>query len=156
MRPGDQLLEIGCGRGSAAFLVCSRLTRGHLLAIDRSATAIKAAEERNRDHIAAGKVTFQHTPLAGAALDGWRFHKVFAINVNIFWVLSSAAEIAMIRSVLRPRGQLFLFYEAPDSTRTQAIGERVSTVLSGHGWQVTTTSTLTRRHTAVVGLRCIR
>jgi cyclopropane fatty-acyl-phospholipid synthase-like methyltransferase len=152
VRPGDHLLEIGCGRGSAVSLVCSRLKRGRILALDRSATAIKAAEERNRDNVAAGKAAFQTAALDTATLDGRRFDKIFAINVNLFWVRSSTVEIGVIRRALKPGGALYLFYEAPDPARTIAVGERVGAVLSGHGWQSSTVRTTTKRSTAIVGL----
>src|SRR5581483_88042 len=124
-----------CGRGSAAWLVGARLKTGHLLAIDRSAVAIKAARGRNADHVAAGKVTFQTTALDAASLATQAFDKVYAINVNVFWVRSSTVEISVIREALKPRGSLYLFYEAPSPQRTLAIAERVSTVLGGHGWE---------------------
>jgi len=50
--PDEQLLEIGCGPGVAVVLICERLAGGRIVAIDRSATAISRATQRNAEHIA--------------------------------------------------------------------------------------------------------
>jgi trans-aconitate methyltransferase len=42
VRPGERLLEIGCGSGVAAALVCARLDDGRLLAIDRSPVQLRS------------------------------------------------------------------------------------------------------------------
>jgi SAM-dependent methyltransferase len=82
----DRLLEIGCGNGVAAALVCERLTLGRLTAIDRSAKAIATARQRNADHVAAGKAVFVESAFDVFSADTGAFDKVFAINVNLFWV----------------------------------------------------------------------
>jgi trans-aconitate methyltransferase len=46
IHPDHRILEIGCGPGVAAGLVTERLTTGHLVAIDRSATAVRRATAR--------------------------------------------------------------------------------------------------------------
>jgi cyclopropane fatty-acyl-phospholipid synthase-like methyltransferase len=152
VRPGDRLLEIGCGRGSAAALVCSQLGRGRLLAIDRSPAAITAAQARNHEHVVTGKAEFRVAALEGLSVGARRFDKIYAINVNVFWVRSSTVEIGVIRKALKPGGSLYLFYEAPDAARTHAIAERVRTVLNGHGWGSTTHGTTTKRSTAIACL----
>jgi SAM-dependent methyltransferase len=113
--PADRLLEIGCGPGVAVSLVCEHLDGGRIVAVDRSPTAIARAARRNAACVAAGKAVL-HT----AALESLRpadlpggpegFDKVFAMNVNLFWVRSPARELALVRTLLRPGGALFLFY----------------------------------------------
>jgi SAM-dependent methyltransferase len=113
--PADHLLEIGCGPGVAVALVCERLEGGRVTAIDRSPTAIRRAAARNAGHVAAGRAV-----LRTAALESLRpedlpegpggFDKVFAMNVNLFWVRDPARELALIRALLRPGGTLSLFY----------------------------------------------
>jgi SAM-dependent methyltransferase len=112
IKPSDHLLEIGCGRGIAASLICERLGRGRLTAIDRSKTMIAAARKQNRAHLDSGKVRFEVVALADAELGRQAFSKILAINVNLFW-MDPSKELAVIRKLLRPNGALYLVYEPP-------------------------------------------
>ena len=81
IRPSDNVLELGCGHGVAASLVCERLTAGgHLTAIDRSPKMVDAASARNAGYVAAGRATFICTTFEDADFEGQRFDKVFGIH----------------------------------------------------------------------------
>lgn len=134
VQPGERILEIGCGRGVAAQLVCERLGGGHLTAIDRSAVAVAAAEERNREHVRAGGATFLQAGLADAVLDG-PFDKVFAVNVNVFW-LAPRRELEVIRSALARDGRLYLFYEPPSAAQLERAVEGCTAYLQEGGFTV--------------------
>ncbi|WP_395449470.1 SAM-dependent methyltransferase [Aminobacter sp. UC22_36] len=103
VHPGDRLLEIGCGRGVAMAEITPLLIDGHITGLDRSDSAISSAGERNRAAVTAGKAAL----VQGAFVDwkgaGRPFDKIFAINVNLFW-LEAARELKLIRSPARPRG----------------------------------------------------
>lgn len=65
VEPTDHVLEIGCGHGVAVSMICDKLTGGKITGIDRSAKAV-----------------FRATTLDAADLEGARFNKIFAVNVN--------------------------------------------------------------------------
>jgi SAM-dependent methyltransferase len=113
--PDDQLLEIGCGPGVAVSLVCERLAGGRIVAVDRSPTAIERATRRNAEHVVSGRAVLRAAALesleaADLLQGGRRFDKVFAMNVNLFWVRPPARELELVRAVLDPEGALYLFY----------------------------------------------
>jgi ubiquinone/menaquinone biosynthesis C-methylase UbiE len=81
IQPGDRVLELGCGHGVAASLVCNKLgPGGHLTAIDRSPKMIEVASSRNAEHVAAGRATFLCTTFEEAHFGDQRFDKVFGIH----------------------------------------------------------------------------
>jgi trans-aconitate methyltransferase len=149
--PDDQVLEIGCGAGVAVSLVCDQLGRGSITGIDRSATAIARATQRNVEHVASGKAVLRQVDLAALALPGRRFHKIFAINVNLFWLPSAAAELATIRNHLRPDGVLRLFYETPDSGRTRQVADRAAAALRHHAFSSVVIDTVSPRLFCITG-----
>ncbi|HEX2892185.1 class I SAM-dependent methyltransferase [Vineibacter terrae] len=133
--PTDRLLEIGCGPGVAVSLICDRLTRGTITAIDRSSTAIAAAKTRNRDHIASGRATFQTTELAVARFERASFNKAFAVNVNLFWI-DAARELAVIGDALTADGTLTLVYQPPAADQRHAISRKLALALEVDGFVV--------------------
>ena len=84
LRPDDRVLEIGCGHGVAATLVCERLKGGHLTAVDRSRKMIEAARRRNAAYIEAGTAEFLVASLEDLDLGDRRFDKIFAVRVGLF------------------------------------------------------------------------
>jgi trans-aconitate methyltransferase len=137
LAPTDVVLEIGCGPGMAVSLVCDRLAGGRITAIDRSATAIQRAARRNADHVASGKAVLLQSDLAGLALPGRRFDKVFAVNVNLFWVRPADTELRRIKELLRLGGVLHLIYETPGVERADQIAGTVTTALADDGFATT-------------------
>jgi ubiquinone/menaquinone biosynthesis C-methylase UbiE len=135
LAPADHVLEIGCGTGVAAALVCEKLRRGTLLAIDRSATAISAARKQNRQHIRSGRAEFVTASLQAAKLDGRRFHKIFAFNVGSLRK-DGGAELARAAKVLRPNGVLQLFEQPPAAGKTASVAEGWLHALQANGFVV--------------------
>lgn len=112
IRPGDRVLEIGCGHGVAATMVCERLDGGHLTAVDRSAKMIAAAERRNAAHVEAGTAEFLVRRLEDLDLGDRRFDLVFAVRVRLFEREPERAR-ALVEPWLAPGGEVRSFFDPP-------------------------------------------
>ncbi|MEV4813290.1 class I SAM-dependent methyltransferase [Micromonospora avicenniae] len=132
--PDDQVLEIGCGRGTAVFLVADRLTSGRIVAIDRSATMARLAAQRNEIHISSGRAEIRRAELESVDFPPGHFTKIFAVNVSLFWLGSATPQMDHLRSLLAPGGRLYVFGERPTSANVSAT-ERL---LATHGFATTT------------------
>ena len=103
LRPGSQVLEIGCGPGAAAREVASRLTTGRILAIDRSATPSSLAPRMAFRQVAAENFTL----LPGEE----PFDLVFAVRVGALDGRHPALGrqiIDRLRTVTTPDARLFI------------------------------------------------
>jgi ubiquinone/menaquinone biosynthesis C-methylase UbiE len=150
--PAERLLEIGCGRGVAVSLVCERLVSGKITAIDRSAKMTEPAAQRNREHISAGKAEFRTAELRDAGLDGERFDKIFAVNLNLFWVRSPAKELDLIKRLLKPGGAVYLCYEPPGATQAAGLADTLNVALASSGFATMTHLKTTATKSALLGV----
>jgi SAM-dependent methyltransferase len=128
--PSARVLEIGCGPGAAAELLCPRLPEGRMLAVDRSAVAVRRTTERNAAHVAAGVLEVRRSGLHDLAVPDGSVDVAFTVNVNLFWTRDPAPELAVLRAALAPGGVLHVLYEGPPP-------EAVPAGLARHGWVVT-------------------
>lgn len=140
VQPHEQILEIGCGNGVAAALVCTRLDEGRLVAIDRSEAQIRLAGQRNQAYVQSGKLALHTMALESATLAEAHFDKMFAINVNCFW-LRYEQPLAAVRRLLKPDGSFFIFYQPPSTTDLRDIASTLRTNLVATGFTVTDETT---------------
>lgn len=115
VRPDDRVLEIGCGHGVAATLVCERLEEGRLTAVDRSEKMIRASKRRNAAHVEAGKAEFLVADLEDLDLGDRRFDKVFAVRVGLFHREPERAR-GIVERWLSPGGRFFAFFDEPPAS----------------------------------------
>ena len=116
LRPDHRVLEVGCGHGVAATLVCERLTTGRYTAIDRSPKMIAAAAARNAAHVERGAAEFLVASLEGADLGERRFDRIFAARVGLFHREPDRAR-ALAERWLAPGGRLLTEYDGPQGAR---------------------------------------
>jgi SAM-dependent methyltransferase len=134
--PSDRVLEVGCGHGVAATVVCERLDGGRLTAIDRSAKMIDMATRRNEEHVAAGRAVFETVALEQADFGRERFDKVFGVHVAALW--KSDEALAAAGACLAPGGALYVINQAPGwrtAADAQASAETVVAALRDRGWR---------------------
>jgi SAM-dependent methyltransferase len=132
VRPHHQLLEIGCGNGTAVAAVAERLATGTILAIDRSAATVARATQRNAVHIARGVARIVQVDLADLTVPAGHFHTIFALNVNLFQTDATEA-VEVIRRALRRRGRLVVGYGRRDADHLRAQAERTCARLESGG-----------------------
>ncbi len=149
VRPDDHILEIGCGPGAGAELICSRLETGKLFAIDRSESGVDRTRRRNQAFIDAGRLTVRQIDLATLRVPVKRLTKVFAFNVNLFWVRACADEIALLHQRVVPGGAVFLFYESNPPELVPNIVTKASRALTEGGFRV---SVVEQKAPPVIGL----
>jgi ubiquinone/menaquinone biosynthesis C-methylase UbiE len=118
IRPEDRVLEIGCGHGVAAALVCEKLEGGHLTAIDRSEKMVAAAKRRNEEYIEAGKAEFVVADLEDFDPEDRRFDKIFAVRVGLFHREPERAR-SIVQRWLAPGGRLCSFFDEPVSSKKE-------------------------------------
>ena len=132
--PADLVLEVGCGHGAAATLICERLDTGRLIAIDRSPKMIAAATKRNREHVAAGRARFETVTFEEADFGDERFDRILAVHVAPFY-RPPAPALAIARQLLAKGGRLGVFSQAPAWTTHQAdeFALALALAMSDHG-----------------------
>ncbi|WP_433470012.1 methyltransferase domain-containing protein [Spirillospora sp. CA-128828] len=113
LTPDMRVLEIGCGPGAAARAVAARLGTGHILAIDRSATAIAQAEAASAEEIASGRMSVRRVAIEDFGLEAGEapFDLVFAVRVGALDGRHPDAgrkAMARIAAALAPGGRLFI------------------------------------------------
>ena len=149
VQPADHILEIGCGNGAAAELMCSRLESGRVFAIDRSESGVDRTKRRNAAAVEAGRLTVRQIDLATLRVPVKRLHKVFAFNVNLFWVRECGDEVALLHERVLPGGAVHLFYDATRPEQVPDIVRGASAALTDGGFRV---SAIDNKIPAVVGI----
>lgn len=114
LRPGMRVLEIGCGPGAMAREMARRLEgRGHVLGVDRSATAIAQAASGSAGEIAAGTLSFRQSEAESFALAEREEPFDFAVAIRVGALDGRHPEAGIlartaIKAALKPGGKLYI------------------------------------------------
>jgi trans-aconitate methyltransferase len=151
----ERVLEVGCGSGAAAELVCAALPDGHLLAIDRSPAMVERTTARNRTAIDAGRLQVRALSLRDLDPGTDPFDVVFAVDVNVFGG-PCTAELARAWAVLAPEGALHLVHRPPDPARVDGFAANLRHVLPEAGFEIEDLTVADLAEGRILGVRARR
>jgi len=137
IRPGDRILEVGCGPGALIQALAARATEGLVVGIDPSPTMLRQASKRNAQAIREGRVRLEQGSATALPFEEASFDKALSANSLPFWPDQEAGLREMWR-VLRPGGIIAIILQ-PRWARTESevkqIGEGLVSLLSQVGFQ---------------------
>lgn len=108
IKPGDCVLDLGCGPGAAIREMCRLAQDVMVHGVDQSEVMIRQAARRNRGALKSGRVALHHGLFANLPFEDASVDKVLAVNVAYFWQ-DTAAVLAEIARVMRPGGILAIY-----------------------------------------------
>ncbi|WP_240045358.1 class I SAM-dependent methyltransferase [Streptomyces sp. L-9-10] len=106
LRPGQRLIDLGCGTGGAGLWL-SRALSVHLVGVDISPTAIALATRRTPAFVPPGQATFRVATIEATSLPDARADGIVCIDALGF-APDRMGALREMRRVLRPGGRAVL------------------------------------------------
>src|SRR4051794_29407042 len=104
LRGDETVLDAGCGTGRVTALLCDRLPRGHVIAVDADPAMVAACRATLGEEVDAGHVEVQQVDLLALQLES----AVDAIlsTATFHWILDHDELFVRLFAALRPGGLL--------------------------------------------------
>jgi ubiquinone/menaquinone biosynthesis C-methylase UbiE len=144
-KPGESVIEIGCGPGMGIRAAVKRVGRdGFVAGVDQSPLAAHFAAHVAHDACLRARAVVMRAEAADLPFRDSMFDKAFAVNSFQFWP-DPARALREIARVLAPRGRLVIAQRAANPDRpTNFAGaargmERIgqaSALLKAQGWRI--------------------
>lgn len=120
-KPGEIILEVGCGHGRALRSVADRILHGGVMGIDPSRVMCDVAMRHNRKAISAGRIRIERSGVDSIPAPDAAFDKAFSVHTIYFWP-DLDAGLHELHRVLRPGGQLRLAFHSGEN---RAVADRL-------------------------------
>lgn len=133
-RPGERVLEVGCGHGVLVSLLADRGCE--VLGVDRSPAMVAAAGRRNRTAVEAGRVRLQAAVLQDADLGPDAFDVVVSFNVRALHDPAQEATWDVVDRVLAPAGRVVVAFSVMTPGADAAVVDTVARLAAGRGLAV--------------------
>ncbi len=105
LRPGDELVDLGCGAGVIAEYISDR-TGARVTGLDYAAPAIAEAMERTADK--RSRLTFVQGDMNALDLPGRSFDAAISLD-TLYWVADLGDTLSQVVRTLKPGGQIGIF-----------------------------------------------
>ena len=161
LKPGDHLLDLGCGAGVMAEYISDR-TGARVTGLDYAASAIAEANERTVDKRA--RLTFLQADMNALDLPARSFDAAISID-TLYWVADIADTLSQVARTIRPGGQIGIFLlqvlqegEPPenleaDKTATARALSKLKLAYRAHDYTAHNAEFWRRAHEAATALR---
>jgi ubiquinone/menaquinone biosynthesis C-methylase UbiE len=119
VRPGDLILDIGCGPGRCIAALAELAPNGRVVGVDPSELMVGVALRRNHALVSSGRAEIVIASALSLPFGDATFDAALCVHVVYFWA-DLAAALKEIARVLNPEGRLALVF------RTNANEKAVS------------------------------
>jgi SAM-dependent methyltransferase len=148
VRPGQRVLELGCGPGVALAALAQRAAGGKVIGLDHSPTVLRQARRRNARAIRAGRVELfegSYLALPAGVAQGGPFDRILAVN-SLQFADTPEPLLRSLREALRPGGRLAVTFQSRRSGASDADsrrgGEELARKLAAAGFRAVRTERL--------------
>lgn len=131
LRPGDRVLDLGCGTGNWAILAAERVgLHGSVLGIDREPENLEHADARRSSHPLKRAIRFQKGDITQFEMGIGDYDAIFLFNI-LSCVPSAQSIIERLCSLMKPGCQLLIkdsdlqsdfFWPVPYDLYTTVVG----------------------------------
>ncbi len=110
IKPGDHVLDVGCGTGKLVRKITNRIGDGIVEGIDYSPPMVSVARKKNRKEISRGRVNIISGDVTSCPFESERFDKICTVNTIYFWAKPESL-VRILYDMLKPGGILVIAFE---------------------------------------------